>query len=178
METKQCTKCKINKLLNEYSYSDKSAGRFRTICKNCQAIIRKQNYNKNRKKEIKNSIITNKNRKNKNRIFLYNYLLENPCPCGENNPILLEFNHKDIKEKTYTISQMVNRHLSKIKMEIEKCEILCVKCHRLKTAEQFNWYKDLILSGLIQEYTGKESNLQSQYPLPLLVPKTSGTTDV
>lgn len=34
--------------------------------------------------------------------------------------------------------------LENLMAEIEKCDILCANCHRIKTAKQLGWYKDLI----------------------------------
>jgi len=53
--------------------------------------------------------------------------------CGINNHIILDFDH--IKEKKYNISRMIHDGFSwkAIKKEIEKCEIVCANCHRLRT---------------------------------------------
>ena len=49
METKKCTKCKINKPIDQY-YFDKNPGRYKTWCKNCHNGIvlksRRQNQRK------------------------------------------------------------------------------------------------------------------------------------
>jgi hypothetical protein len=37
-----------------------------------------------------------------------------------------------------------NPSLENLKLEIEKCEVRCVKCHRLKTADQLGWHKDIV----------------------------------
>ena len=75
----------------------------------------------------------------------YEFKLGNPCvECGEGDPVVLEFNHVDPKEKKYNISEMVNGGHSwkSIMSEIEKCEVLCANCHRRKTAKDFEYYSD------------------------------------
>lgn len=53
--------------------------------------------------------------------------------CGNDNPIVLDFDH--IRDKKYNVSQMVHDGFSwaAIKKEIEKCEIVCANCHRIRT---------------------------------------------
>jgi hypothetical protein len=53
--------------------------------------------------------------------------------CGENNPIVLDFDH--LKDKKYNISRMIHDGFSwrSIKKEIEKCQVVCANCHRIRT---------------------------------------------
>lgn len=63
--------------------------------------------------------------------------------CGENDPIVLDFDHIDENDKSYSISDMLKQRFawSKIELEIKKCEVRCANCHRRRTAKQFAWYK-------------------------------------
>lgn len=82
-----------------------------------------------------------------NRQRYFNILKQSVCiGCGEVNPIVLEFDHKDGVEKIESVGRMVGNGYSweTIEKEIEKCEIRCANCHRIRTAEQQGWYKDLI----------------------------------
>jgi hypothetical protein len=57
--------------------------------------------------------------------------------CGESNPIVLDFDH--LKDKKYNISRMIHDGFSwkAIKKEIEKCEVVCANCHRIRTHNRF-----------------------------------------
>lgn len=58
-----------------------------------------------------------------------------PCmDCRQKFPtIAMDFDH--IRDKHMPVSQMVNAGLSlnRIKEEIEKCEVVCSNCHRIRT---------------------------------------------
>jgi len=85
------------------------------------------------------------------RQFLYNYLSSHPCVgCGEDDPMVLEFDHIDPKEKYMAISAMVrdNHSIKSIEAEIAKCQVLCANCHRRRTAEQFDWYDSVRRQGV------------------------------
>ena len=140
---KKCTKCNQTKSLLEFPFRYKEKGILKTICKECQAVSRRAFYDNNKEKELRNGKKSTKTRRLNNRKFLFEYLSTHPCSCGESNPVLLEFDHRDRSEKRQSVSTMTTLGLSTIKREIEKCDVLCVRCHRLKTAEQFGWYKDL-----------------------------------
>ncbi len=77
------------------------------------------------------------------RAELFTYLSTKSCiDCGENNPIVLEFDHTDSDLKFKSISKMLSGHYSwkSVQEEIKKCQILCANCHRLKTYAQFGFF--------------------------------------
>ena len=57
--------------------------------------------------------------------------------CGITNHIVLDFDH--LRDKKHNISQMIHNDFSwkAIKKEIEKCEVVCSNCHRIRTHERF-----------------------------------------
>jgi len=80
------------------------------------------------------------------RQHVYDYLKSHPCiKCGESDPRVLQFNHINPDEKLETVSNIMRRGLTQVMKEIEKCEVLCANCHSKHTADQQNWYKDLII---------------------------------
>ena len=57
---------------------------------------------------------------------------------GITNPIVLEFDHRDPTEKLTEVGRMmISQCWSRVKAEIDKCDIRCVNCHRRKTAERW-----------------------------------------
>lgn len=69
------------------------------------------------------------------RKFLQEYKAGKKCSdCGEDYPYwMLEFDH--LKDKSFTIGQFSSKtvDIEKIKLEIEKCDIVCSNCHRNRT---------------------------------------------
>lgn len=63
--------------------------------------------------------------------------------CGIDDIRVLDFDHLDPKLKSFSIARAINESYSwdKILEEIKKCRILCANCHRIRTAEQYNWRK-------------------------------------
>ena len=53
--------------------------------------------------------------------------------CGENNHIVLDFDH--LRDKKYNVSRMVHDGFSwkAILKEVEKCQVVCANCHRIRT---------------------------------------------
>lgn len=52
--------------------------------------------------------------------------------CDEDDPVCLEFHHKDPSQKSIEVSRAVSDGWSiiRIEKEIEKCLVLCANCHR------------------------------------------------
>ena len=59
--------------------------------------------------------------------------------CGENHPATLDFHHRDPSTKVDEVSNMIGEliNLEKVKLEIEKCDILCANCHRKRHWREF-----------------------------------------
>jgi 5-methylcytosine-specific restriction endonuclease McrA len=72
--------------------------------------------------------------------YVLEFLQERGCvDCGENDPVVLEFDH--IRDKTATIARLVGEgvKLDVVKDEISRCEVVCVNCHRRRTARRGRW---------------------------------------
>ncbi|MFA6476600.1 MAG: hypothetical protein WCV68_04330 [Candidatus Paceibacterota bacterium] len=84
-----------------------------------------------------------KNHRIKVREKLLNFLSSKSClDCGEDDPIVLEFDHINPKSKFKTIAKMLSGHYSwdSVLAEISKCEIRCANCHRKKTYGQYGCF--------------------------------------
>ena len=130
-----CTRC-------EDSYED--FGQRSSLCRPCKQAYdrayhaRRSKDQKSRKQELQRKLQIEK------RQFIYDYLLSHPCVvCGEDDPVVLEFDHVDRSSKDKDVSNMVVNSIAKIKTEIEKCRVLCANCHKRRTATQLGWYKDI-----------------------------------
>ncbi len=72
-----------------------------------------------------------------------------PCyDCGIQFPsVCMDFDHRDRKTKTDLVSKMVfhGAKPEKLKLELEKCDVVCANCHRIRTAKQFKWNPEGIM---------------------------------
>ena len=76
----------------------------------------------------------------KNIDFIATYK-ENKCcfDCDNNyHPAVMEFDHRDGDKKSHNISDMVHKGwgLKSILIEIDKCDLVCANCHRMRTVER------------------------------------------
>ncbi len=77
------------------------------------------------------------------RARLREFLEKKACiDCGEKDPIVLDFDHRNSKTKFKIIGKMLSGHYSwdSVYKEIQKCDIRCANCHGRKTySEQKSW---------------------------------------
>lgn len=50
---------------------------------------------------------------------------------GKNYPCILDFDHKGNKD--FQISHYRDKSWKRVKREIDKCELVCANCHRIRT---------------------------------------------
>jgi hypothetical protein len=70
------------------------------------------------------------------------HLSSNPCvDCGEADVRVLEFDHVGTKESS--VSALLSRgvSLARFEREINRCEVVCVNCHRRRTATRGGWLR-------------------------------------
>lgn len=77
-------------------------------------------------------------RKLKHRLMLERIKLECGCSrCGyDEQPVALQFHHKDKKIKSFTISTNIARPILRLLKETEKCDVLCANCHLIVEFEE------------------------------------------
>ena len=101
---------------------------------------KKEAPKKEKKKRPKvNTKKTRARRKEELFFTLLEYFKQNPCvDCGEANPLTLEFDHIDPETKTTNVSKLIHsvRPWEEVLEEIEKCEVRCASCHRVRTHHQ------------------------------------------
>jgi hypothetical protein len=139
---KVCKRCGKEKPLTDFRKKTKAADGLQPWCRECFAEyerLRYQNGDNLRKKQ------NDKKRIERNKEYVKEYLQTHPCSdCGDTDWWALDFDHLEQSNKSNTISMMIAWNgLDKIKEEIAKCQVLCVKCHRKRTITQCGWWRTI-----------------------------------
>lgn len=152
MATKTCTKCNIQKPIEEFKQKNRKlkSGTVRVTLSSCKKCYKKHYTGKypktiNTPRQPKTAKYTHAERIKRrsdrrvlrHRQFIYEYLSVRSCvDCGCSNWIVLEFDHLPEYEKTCNISEMHQMSLDRIKAEIAKCEVVCSNCHTIRSFKQ------------------------------------------
>lgn len=130
----ECQKCHIDKSENEFPFRNKTKGIRNKTCKTCHADYAKTHYKTNKEKYIERA----KTKNNETREKIRQIIRERknvPCTdCGKRYPhYVMDFDHV-FGEKKYNIGNMVNLLSTRLlNEEIDKCEVVCANCHRIRT---------------------------------------------
>lgn len=158
---KLCTVCGLEKAKAEFYVKSKVSGKLHSQCKKCYAVKRKYFYDLHYEKygdAYRKRARTRKARiKLERQDKLYEYLQGKSCEvCKFSDIRVLDFDHINPADKKFSIARGVNECYSweLIAEEIKKCRILCSNCHRIRTAEQFNWRK-WRLGGVVTQGSAK-----------------------
>ena len=78
------------------------------------------------------------------RRFVDTYLERHPCvDCGESDRLVLEFDHVEPKCADVSHLTAAGWSIPRIVREIDRCEVVCVNCHRRRTAARgTSWRND------------------------------------
>jgi hypothetical protein len=134
----------MNKVCSKCSCEYEHYGQRSLLCRPCKRTYDRE-YHHNRSVEAKlQKLSRNNDRRRKVLQFIWDYLASHPCStCGEEDPIVLEFDHLSQEDKSENVSEMASFSLKRVKEEIGKCRVLCANCHRRHTALQLGWYKHI-----------------------------------
>ncbi len=88
-------------------------------------------------------VVIERSRRDVNREIVRGVLTSTVCAdCGEDDPIVLQFDHRVPADKSFNIGQAYSSvHPRDLIDEIEKCDVRCANCHVRRTATQFNWWR-------------------------------------
>jgi len=118
----------------------------RRICKVCLSLQRRERYasEPEYREQFKSRY---RNARRAKKLMLWDYLATHPCvDCGEKNPMVLEFDHRERDGKVFELSEITRGHsVAKMWAEVAKCDVRCANCHRKKTYADFGWevpYRD------------------------------------
>lgn len=92
------------------------------------------------------------------KLMVYKFLKEHPCVhCGETDPVVLEFHHRDGEQKEATIAYLVRHRWARVAGEIAKCDVTCANCHRRHHNKSvFENLERLLVSGEIDVRSPEE----------------------
>lgn len=118
------------------------SGEYYNHCKDCIRNRGKKYYSDNRERQ---SMLSNMRRISyrKSRKEFIIQLKNKPCvDCGLKYPhYVMDFDHRVNSMKRDNISHLVNQNFltyEKILEEIEKCDLVCANCHRIRTFTRLN----------------------------------------
>jgi hypothetical protein len=147
-QTKYCPSCSIEKSIKEFGRHRTRYDGLQSQCRACKRASQRSWYHNNKARHVAN--VAARRRAEETRIIslIVAFLRQHPCvDCGEDNPVVLEFDHvRGIKGNSVCNMIGLGYSWAKIYAEIQKCEVRCCKCHRIKTAKQFGYRKMLLAS--------------------------------
>ncbi len=146
---KHCPTCAVSKKIAEFGRDRSRLDGLQSQCRICKRIVQKNWYYKNKARHITNVARRRRSEETKTIRSILTYLRQHPCvDCGEDNPVVLEFDH--VKgNKLDSVCNLIRHGCSwaKIYAEIQKCDVRCCNCHRRKTAKQYGYRKMLLAAG-------------------------------
>ena len=101
---------------------------YQSNCRECQKKYRKSHYLNNKKKYIDKAKVFTQSIIE----WFIEYKKTLKCKeCNESRYWVLDFHHRDPKEKDIEVSSLIRKgNKNKILEEVEKCDVLCSNCHR------------------------------------------------
>lgn len=129
---KRCSRCKQDKARSEFNRNTAKKDGLQNSCRDCKKTYDAEHYSANKQWYYDRNIKRKIDRRAETRA-----LKTKPCTdCGVMYPwYVMDFDHLDPTTKVNDIARMVNHGLAMetIQKEIDKCELVCSNCHRVRT---------------------------------------------
>ena len=127
-----CTTCETEK--NKEAFPASRRLKDRAVCMVCKSAYNKSWYRRNREKHGAD-VKKNNTRYRKMSKVKMDELKSAPCvDCGGTfPPCVMDFDHLDADTKIGNVSRLVVSSLRLALVEVEKCELVCANCHRIRT---------------------------------------------
>lgn len=142
-----CTSC------GEHRPPDDFPARGRT-CLICRRAYGRRHYEKNRRYYVVKAKVRRALVIAEVRAWIAQYLRSHPClDCGERDVRTLEFDHRDRSSKTAAVAVLARGgySLQRVRAEIDRCDVRCANCHRIRTHAQRGWWGSLLAADGLSE---------------------------
>lgn len=119
------------------------------LCRNCHALFHHEHREPIPVPTVGTRAYRRYNQKIKVKHFLIEYKELRGCfVCGNKNPIVLEFHHRDRADKSFSIARAYSSggSIATISQELLKCEVVCSCCHVKIHADERRAAKEAALS--------------------------------
>ncbi len=137
----KCIKCECEKESDEFHWKSKSDGTRISTCKSCRKIQAAARWASGSEKE--KNYESKARRVARAQDYLWSVLIDASCAdCGETNPLVFEFDH--VRGETFLdVARMVvsNYGVEAIRLEVEKCDVVCANCHKIRTSTRANHWR-------------------------------------
>ena len=129
-QTKVCSKCKVERPIEEFNFRNRSTGVRHRYCRECGKIFTRNHYRRNKRQYVDRVLRSHAKR----REYLHQ-IKSRPCAdCGVQYPYyVMDFDHREGEEKIFEMNRVNYVTLRALKQEIEKCDVVCSNCHRERT---------------------------------------------
>jgi uncharacterized protein CbrC (UPF0167 family) len=133
---KRCPACGKNRRLQSFGIDKSKPSGLNTYCKFC--IRERSREQKFSPRDRAYKAAHQKRKRDKNRERIYEILKQSKCAdCSEARWQLLEFDHvRGVKINAISWLLSNGDPIETILTEIEKCETVCVNCHRIRSYER------------------------------------------
>lgn len=151
--------CRGSKPVSEFAWRRIKLGQHDSYCRQCRSVYKKRHYRKNKARYAAQAAESKGRIKTLRTEWLLDYFMLHPCvDCGESDPVVLELDH--LGDKRFDINYaLYHRSWSDFLAEIAKCEVVCVNCHRRRTASRGGWARLAFLDANDEPESGRgESN--------------------
>ncbi len=121
---KVCARCGDNKNNDDFHFRSDRKGKLQSYCKRCFDIIQMRRWNSQKIQAIN---------------YLGGKCIDCPSDTPREHPVNYDFHHKDPSNKDMDWTKMRTRSFDKIKKELDKCVLLCVRHHRIRHIDPDLW---------------------------------------
>lgn len=146
--TKICTKCNCEKDLLLFSARKRSKDGRSSWCRACFKTNWEKRYYEHHEHYRSSHNESREKLRERNARRVFEYLKSHSCiHCGESDPIVLEFDHRNSDDKIESVSILIrDSSWERIELEIQKCDVLCANCHRRKSAAEFKYKRHVFVN--------------------------------
>jgi hypothetical protein len=100
---RRCGRCGESKSTDSIAWRRKGRGQLDNYCRPCRAEYKQEHYRANKQRYVDNAAKRRRTEMEARMGFLLDFFSDNPCvDCGENDPVVLEFDHLGDKEFNIT----------------------------------------------------------------------------